>query len=82
MPTETPDAAAVHDELIPLKRVAKSLDLDPSTIAKMEARGDFIPSFNLGIRKKVYLRSKLEAWWRTRLGGQDGQPFPLAPDTE
>jgi len=70
----------VQDILIPLKRVARSLDLDPSTIAKMEARGDFIKSINLGIRKKVYLWSELQAWWRTRLGGQNGQPFPLAPE--
>ena len=83
MPTDTDTAdraATAADILIPLERVARSLNLDPSTIAKMEARGDFIESFNLGIRKKVYLLSKLQAWWKTRLGGQSGEPFPLAPE--
>jgi hypothetical protein len=67
-------------DLIPLKRVARSLDLDPSTIAKMEARGDFVKSVNLGVRKKVYPLAALEVWWRERLGGQSGVPFPLAPE--
>jgi predicted DNA-binding transcriptional regulator AlpA len=78
--TATPDAADVQDILIPLERVARSLDLDPSTIAKMEKRGDFIRSIPLGVRKRVYLYSELQDWWRTRLGGQNGQPFPLAPE--
>jgi hypothetical protein len=45
----------------------------------MATRGDFPPPFDLGIRKKVWLLSVLEDWWRTRKGGLSGQPFPLAP---
>ena len=78
--TDTPDVQDAQDVLIPLERVARSLDLDPSTIAKMEKRGDFIRSIPLGVRKRVYLYSELQEWWRTRLGGQNGQPFPLAPE--
>ena len=67
------------DVLIPIKRVARSLGLSPATIAKMSARGDFPPAVDLGVRKKIYLLSHIEAWWKERLGGLNGQPFPLAP---
>jgi predicted DNA-binding transcriptional regulator AlpA len=77
-PPPPPPCNSSADALIPLKRIARSLGLDPSTIAKMATRGDFPPPFDLGIRKKVWRLSALEAWWRTRLGGIDGEPFPLA----
>lgn len=79
MTQDPPTATAVN--LIPLKRIARSLGLDPSTVAKMSARGDFPKPFDLGIRKKVWLLEDVEAWWKTRLGGQGGRPFPLAPET-
>lgn len=80
MTQDVPTAAAV--QLIPLKRIAKSLGLDPSTVAKMSARGDFPKPFDLGIRKKVYRLEDVQRWWATRLGGQDGSAFPLAPESD
>jgi|KBSMisStaDraftv2_1062788.scaffolds.fasta_scaffold00662_7 predicted DNA-binding transcriptional regulator AlpA len=73
------DDAPATDELLTLDRIARSLHLNMATVTRMEARGDFPQSLKLPIRKKLYLRSRVEAWWRTVLGGQNGEPFPLAP---
>lgn len=67
------------EEVLPIKRIARSLNLDVATIGRMSARGDFPPPLRLGTRKRMYLRSAVEAWWHTVLGGQNGTPFPLAP---
>jgi predicted DNA-binding transcriptional regulator AlpA len=70
----------VAEEVLPIKRIARSLNLDVATIGRMSARGDFPPPLRLGTRKRMYLRSAVEAWWHTVLGGQNGTPFPLAPE--
>jgi len=70
----------IVDQLIPIKRVARSLHLSVSTVAKMSLRGDFPPPVPLGARKKMYYLPALNAWWRERLGGLDGSPFPLLPE--
>lgn len=67
-----------QDRLIPIKRVARSMDVTKETIARMESRGEFPAAFNWPIRKKVYQLSKLNAWWRERTGTD--KPFPLAPE--
>ena len=72
-------AEVVAEEVLPIKRIARSLNLDVATIGRMSARGDFPPPLRLGTRKRMYLRSAVEAWWQTVLGGQNGKPFPLAP---
>jgi predicted DNA-binding transcriptional regulator AlpA len=71
--------APATDEVVSIKRIARSLNLNVATINRMEARGDFPRSLALGVRKKMYLRSAVETWWHTVLGGQNGSPFPLAP---
>ena len=68
------------DEIVSIKRIARALNLSTATVAKMSRRGDFPKPINLGVRKLQYLRSQLDAWWHERLGGQNGQPFPLSPD--
>ena len=71
--------APAPDAVLTITRIARSLNLNVATIARMEARGDFPRSLALGVRKKMYLRSAVETWWHTVLGGQNGTPFPLAP---
>jgi len=73
------DAPATTDEIVDIKRVARSLNLNVATIARMTARGDFPASLPIRVHKKLYLRSAVETWWHTVLGGQNGQPFPWAP---
>jgi predicted DNA-binding transcriptional regulator AlpA len=71
--------APATDEILSIHRIARSLNLNVATIARMEARGDFPKSLKLGVRKKLYLLSAVQTWWKTVLGGQNGAPFPLAP---
>jgi predicted DNA-binding transcriptional regulator AlpA len=80
-------SAAVHDvpvsppsQLIAIKRIARSLNVSVPTITRMVARGDFPKWVDLGFRKKQFLLSEIERWWRTRLGGATGAPFPLADE--
>ena len=75
-------AAPTPDVVVSIQRIARSLKLNVATINRMEARGDFPASLRIGVRKKLYLLSAVNAWWRTVLGGQDGAPFPLAPDDD
>lgn len=73
-------ADVVTDEIVPIKRVARSLNLSVQTIINMTDRGDFAPRFPIKTRKWLYRRSDLDAFWRARLGGQNGSRFPLAPE--
>jgi predicted DNA-binding transcriptional regulator AlpA len=72
-------ASTAADQLIPIRQIARSLNLSAQTIAAMSKRGDFPKPFPLGVRKRFYLLSEVEKWWRERLGGANGKPFPLAP---
>ena len=72
-------ASTSLEVLIPIKRIARSLNVKPVTILRMARRGDFPQPIDLGMRKKQFLFPEVERWWRTRLGGRNGQPFPLAP---
>ena len=76
---------ALHDvssttQLISIKRIARSLNLSIGTINKLVARGDFPKPIDLGVRKKQFILVQVEQWWRTRLGGMNGHPFPLAAE--
>jgi Predicted transcriptional regulator len=73
------EAPATTDEIVDIQRVARSLNLNVATIARMSKRGDFPPSLPIRVHKKLFLRSAVETWWHTVLGGQNGQPFPWAP---
>jgi len=73
------DTPATTDEIIDIKRIARSLNLNVATIARMAARGDFPRPLPIKVHKKLFLLSTVQAWWHTVLGGQNGQPFPLAP---
>lgn len=70
----------VDEEIIPIKRVARSLGIGVESIKKMSARGDFPARLALPLRKYLYRRSDLDAYWKERLGGQNGSRFPLAPE--
>jgi len=76
---DAPVDTSATDVIISIERVARSLSLNVATINRMSKRGDFPPALPLGVRKKLYLLSTVQAWWRTVLGGQNGAPFPLAP---
>lgn len=71
----TPDAAPA-DDLIPIRRVARALNLHPVTVRAMSKRGDFPPPVTLGARKILFQRQALDAWYRTRRGDTDAR-FPL-----
>lgn len=80
-------ASAVHDapassssQLIPIKRIARSLNVSVPTITRMVARGGFPKWVDLGFRKKQFLLDDVQAWWRKRVGGMNGAPFPLADE--
>lgn len=74
-----------RDEVVSIKRIADALNLNVATIKRMSARGDFPAPLKIPIRKSMYLRSDLDAFWRERLGGLDnsgnwnGSRFPLKP---
>lgn len=71
--------APTVDQIVSIKRIARTLNLSPATILKMSARGAFPKPVDIGVRKKLYLLSHIETWWKERLGGQS-EPFPLAPE--
>ena len=73
------DTTLHTDELIDLKRISRSLNLKSATILRMASRGDFPAPLSIRVHKKLFLRSAIEQWWHNVLGGQNGQPFPLAP---
>lgn len=73
------ESPVANDELLTLKRIARSLNLNVATIARMARRGDFPAPLPIAVHKKLFLRSAVEAWWHTVLGGQNGSRFPLAP---
>lgn len=80
-------ATAVHDapstassQLIPIKRIARSLNVSVPTITRMVARGAFPKWIDLGFRKKQFLLADVDRWWRTRIGGMNGAAFPLADE--
>jgi len=73
--TSVPD----REQIVSIKQVARALTLNPETIKRMSARGDFPKPLALPIRKFMFLRSDLDAFWRDRLGGQDGSRFPVKP---
>ena len=66
--------------LVPIKRIARSLNCSVPTITRLVARGDFPKWVDLGIKRKQFILAQVEAWWRTRVGGMNGTPFPLAPE--
>jgi predicted DNA-binding transcriptional regulator AlpA len=68
------------EELITIERVARSLHVGITSIKRMDERGDFPPHVPLPLRRYLYRRSDLDAYWKTRLGGQNGSRFPLAPE--
>jgi predicted DNA-binding transcriptional regulator AlpA len=74
------DTAVEIDEIIPIKRIARSLGVSTTSIIKMSARGDFPKPIPLAIRKHLYRRSDLDQCWRERLGGRNGERFPLLPE--
>jgi excisionase family DNA binding protein len=71
--------ATPADEFISLQQIARALKCNAATVMRMVARGDLPAPLPLGLRRKRWLRSQLNAWWATVLGGQDGSPFPIAP---
>ena len=80
MTTAVHDPSASSTILVPIKRIARSLNFSVATINKLVAKGDFPKPIDLGVRKKQFILSQVEQWWRTRLGGMNGHAFPLAPE--
>jgi len=72
----TPEAS-VADDLIPIKPVARALNVHPATVRAMYKRGDFPAPVDLGARKILFHRPALDAWYRARRGGANGARFPL-----
>jgi len=64
------------DLVIPVERIARSLGISARTVKDMSARGDFPPPLKLGVHKKLYLLSTVQAWWQEHVSPS---PFPLAP---
>jgi predicted DNA-binding transcriptional regulator AlpA len=77
-------STAVHDssttQLIPIKRIARSLNISVPTITRLVLRGEFPHWVDIGVRKKQFILDEVLTWWRTRLGGKNGTPFPLATE--
>jgi predicted DNA-binding transcriptional regulator AlpA len=71
---------AVTEELVTVKRIARSLHVSQTSILKMTANGDFPKPIPLAVRRYLYRRSDLDQFWRERLGGKNGEPFPLLPE--
>jgi Helix-turn-helix domain len=77
-----PPVVVEEEEIVPIERVARSLHIGVESIKRMDARGDFPPHLKLPLRRYLYRRSDLDAYWRARLGGQNGSRFPLLADDD
>jgi len=71
----TPEAST-PDDLIPIKPVARALNVHPATVRAMYKRGDFPEPVNLGARKILFSRPALDAWHQDR-NGAHGTRFPI-----
>jgi predicted DNA-binding transcriptional regulator AlpA len=69
-------ASTPTDDLIPLKRIARALNLSTATVRAMSKRGDFPPPVNIGARKILFSRYAIDAWYRERVG-IPGARFPI-----